>query len=99
MNKILLTDGNRVEATRNCAGEITGNGKTYVPTGWTPGDVAGYNVSDYFSADDPKGFGAYLGADEFGTEPIFEAADREGNVESVPAAAAGLAQFVAELVK
>ena len=33
------------------------------------------------------------------TSGFFEATDREGNVESVPAAAAGLAQFVAELVK
>jgi len=70
MKQILLNDGRRARATRTRDGGICGGATTYVPVGWTPGDVAGYNVSDFFTASS-EDFGAYLGADEFGIEPIF----------------------------
>jgi hypothetical protein len=70
--KILLNDGTRIDAARTRDGDIvTCDGESVIPVGWTPGDTAGYNVGDYF-AQDSSDFGAYLGADEFGIEPIFE---------------------------
>jgi hypothetical protein len=68
---VLLNDGTRVSAKRNRDGDIvTADGKSLVPESWTAGDTAGYNVADYFSKDS-RYFGEYLGADEFGIEPIF----------------------------
>jgi len=73
MKQILLTDGTRKVARRTKGGDIMSENKSLVPCGWTPGDTAGYNVADYFSQDS-QFFGQYLGADEFGIEPIFEVA-------------------------
>jgi hypothetical protein len=71
MKSVLLSDGSRIEAKRTRDGDIVdANGKSLVPESWTAGDTAGYNVADYFSQDS-RYFGEYLGADEFGIEPIF----------------------------
>jgi hypothetical protein len=71
MKQILMADGTRKLAQRTKDGDIVSGSKSLVPRGWTSGDTTGYNVTDYFSQDS-RYFGEYLGADEFGIEPIFK---------------------------
>jgi hypothetical protein len=71
LKEVLMADGTRKGAQRTREGDIISGVKSLVPVGWTPGDTTGYNVADYFSQDS-RSFGQYLGADEFGIEPIFE---------------------------